>query len=198
MAIIKHGHKAWLASEDYLAVTKTINSTVCATTETVVDADGNTRTICVSGGLYHSGNDYGILLEDVDVTAGSAIGAVVVAGHYIDANLPATLVSNVTNFAKTGLFPLTMGEVTRPDFGTDGLTKLVMGTVTASSKNLTWSKVNGAIGYDIYKGATLEGSIAQMASPTYTAKGTGSYTVKAIGDNISYATSDASTAVTVS
>lgn len=198
MATIKHGHKAWLASEDYLAVTKTINSTVCATTESVVDADGNTRTVCVSGGLYHSGNNYGILLEDVDVTAGDTIGAVVIGGHYIDANLPASLTSSVTNFAKTGLFPVDMGEVVRPDFGEVAIPKLSMGTVTVSSKALTWSKVNNAIGYDVFKGGVLEGSIAQAASPTYTAKGSGSYTVKAIGDNINYATSEASTAVTVS
>lgn len=197
MAIIKHGGKSWLASEDYLAVTKVINETVCATTEKIIDADGNTRTICVGGGLYHNGNDYGILLEDIDVTVGDNFGAVVVGGYYIDDNLPTSLASNVTAFAKQGLFPLNMGEVERPEFGDSEIVKLIMGTVSVSTKELSWTKVTNAIGYDIYRDGKIEGSIAQTSSPTYTATGSGSYTVKAVGDNINYATSEASTAVTV-
>lgn len=187
----------WLGSEIGL-VTKSI--TVPASTSGSVVENG--RTIVKSGTIFTTPY-YGLLFTDVDVTDGDAMGALMIRGSYIDSKLPASASSNATQFKEQGLYAIEEGAVTRPDFGTvDSLTKLTIGAVTpGSAGKLTWTQVTNAVGYSVYESTTQNGSyaqvatIAQSASPTYTGTATKYYKVKALGDNLTYADSDFSTAV---
>lgn len=188
----------WLASEKNF-VSKTI--TVPVGTSSVTE---NGRTIVKSGTIFTSPY-YGLLVNDVDITDGAREAALMVGGYYIDAQLPSTAASYVSNFAATGLFPLAEGSVTRPDFGQNhSLTELTMGTVSAALGVLTWSAVTGATKYELYTSATSAGTytyvddVAVAASPTVTVTETGYYKVKAIGDNLFYSDSPLSAAVQVS
>lgn len=186
----------WLGSEIGL-VTKSI--TVPASTAGSVVENG--RTIVKSGTIFTTPY-YGLLFTDVDVTDGDAIGALMIRGSYIDAKLPATASAQVSNFQNQGLYAITEGAVTRPDFGdVESLTKLTIGTVTpGASGALTWTQVTNAVGYAVYESTTQSGNytqvatIAQTASPKYTGTATRYYKVKALGDNLTYADSDFSAA----
>lgn len=187
----------WLGSEIGL-VTKSI--TVPASTSGSVVENG--RTIVKSGTIFTTPY-YGLLFTDVDVTDGDAMGALMIRGSYIDAKLPASASSQATNFQNQGLYAITEGAVTRPDFGTvDSLTKLTIGAVTPGSAGaLTWTQVQNAVGYAVYESTTQSGNytqvatVAQATSPKYTGTATRYYKVKALGDNLTYADSDFSTAV---
>lgn len=186
----------WLGSEIGL-VTKSI--TVPASTAGSVVENG--RTIVKSGTIFTTPYN-GLLFTDVDVTDGDAIGALMIRGSYIDAKLPASASSQATTFQNQGLYAITEGAVTRPDFGdVESLTKLTIGTVTpGASGALTWTQVTNAVGYAVYESTTQNGNytqvatIAQTASPKYTGTATRYYKVKALGDNLTYADSDFSAA----
>ena len=187
----------WLGSEIGL-VTKSI--TVPAGTAGAVVENG--RTIVKSGTIFTTPYS-GLLFTDVDVTDGDAVGALMIRGSYIDAKLPASASAQATNFQNQGLYAITEGAVTRPDFGdVETLTKLTIGAVTPSTGgSLSWSQVTNAVGYAVYESTTQSGNytqvatIAQTASPKYTGTATRYYKVKALGDNLNYADSDFSTAV---
>lgn len=186
----------WLGSEIGL-VTKSI--TVPASTAGSVVENG--RTIVKSGTIFTTPYN-GLLFTDVDVTDGDAIGALMIRGSYIDAKLPASASSQATTFQNQGLYAITEGAVTRPNFGdVESLTKLTIGAVTpGSSGALTWTQVTNAVGYAVYESTTQSGNytqvatIAQTASPKYTGTATRYYKVKALGDNLTYADSDFSAA----
>lgn len=190
--------KNWLGSE-VGKVEKTI--TISASNASAVTEDG--RKVVKSGTIFTSPY-YGLLVNDIDVTDGDAIGSLMVGGYYIDANLPSTASSYVSYFASQGLFPITEGSVTRPDTGTVAEpTKLTKPTGSATGAVLSWSKNANALAYAIYSSTQATGSfvyvkdIAQADSPSYTATASGYFKIKSLGDNLYYADSDLSDAVQV-
>lgn len=164
-------------------VRKTI--TVPASFASAVTEDG--RTIVKAGTIFTSPY-YGLLFEDVDITDGAKLGSLVIAGRYIDANLPATAASVASTFAAQGLYAIAEGAVTRPDFGTVGLTALSDPEPSATKAAVSWSSVSNAMGYSIYNSSKV--LIKTQTTTTYTATATGKYYVQANGDNISYKSSD--------
>lgn len=186
----------WLGSE-VGRVVKTI--TVPAGTASVVE---NNRKIVKSGTIF-TAPYYGLLYNDVDITDGAVEASLMVGGYYIDSKLPSTASAQKTNFAAQGLFPLEEGAVTRPDFGTVfSIPALTIQTPSAAgSSKITWTKVENAIGYEVYECTTQNGTyakvadVAQGASPSHTGTATRYYKVKALGDNLNYADSALSTAV---
>lgn len=121
MAEIILNHAPWLGSEVGMVLkTKMINSTTAITKETEKDADGVSHTIAKSGSVYYDATSgvYGLIYEDVDITDGARMGSVMIAGYYVDAELPATAATYKTNFAAQGLFPVVYGDVTRPTWAT--------------------------------------------------------------------------------
>ena len=175
----------FLASEVGL-VRKTI--TVKADNSKAITENG--RKMVIAGTIFTTPY-YGLLFEDVDVTDGDKMGSLVVGGYYIDANLPESASSYKTNFAAQGLFPLEEGAVTRPDYGSVGLTPLSNPSPSASTKTISWSSVSNALGYTIYN-ANKE-KISTTTSTSYVATATGTYYVQANGDNINYASSGLAT-----
>ena len=107
--------KNWLGSEVGV-IKKTItvpqNYAVAEGDEnSKVVVDG--RTIVKSGAIFSSPY-YGLLESDVDVTDGDALGDLIIAGRYIDGNLPKSAASVASNFAAQGLYAIAEGAVTRP------------------------------------------------------------------------------------
>lgn len=203
MAELKINKPAWLASEVGLR-TKTYSiPSNFGTYASETDADGLVHKVVKSGTILTT-PFYGLVYDDVDITGGAAIAAIVVSGLYIDAKLPTTAASYVSNFAATGLFPFSEGSVTRTFTAPATLTTMTMGIVTATNAVLSWTAVTGAVKYEVYTSATstgtftYDGEAAQAASPSYTVTATGYYKVKAIGDNLFYLDSAMSAAAQVS
>ena len=146
----------------------------------------NGRKIVVAGTIFTTPY-YGLLFEDVDVTDGDREGSLIIGGRYIDANLPKSASSYATQFQNQGLYAIVEGAVTRPDYGSVGLTALSSPSPSASTKTISWSAVSNAVGYTIYN-ANQE-QIATTTSTSYVATATGTYYVQANGDNINYASS---------
>jgi hypothetical protein len=105
---------SWLGSFVGL-VTKTIQVPAdFATYVTEKDVNGVEHKI-VKSGTYISTPYKGLLLNDVDITAGaSGAEALVVRGSYIDANLPSSAVAVASDLAAQGLYAFTYGDTTRP------------------------------------------------------------------------------------
>lgn len=180
----------WLGSEVGV-VTKTI--TVPVGTTSVVE---NNRTIVKSGTIFTS-PFYGLLFNDVDITDGAAKGALMVGGYYINAKLPATAASNVTDFAATGLFPITEGTVVRPDFGSDSKTVLSAPTATVAKGLITVTDDVNALYNSIYSVSGTNKVYVTDFADEYTVATVGSYYIKSIGNNINYSDSDFSAVVSV-
>lgn len=192
MEKVYKNRKNFLGSQVGL-ITKTI--TVPADFATYVTENG--RKIVVKGTIFTSPY-YGLLYEDVDITDGAKLGSLMIAGQYIDENLPATAVAYVTSFAGQGLFPIVEGSISRPDFGTAGLTALSAPTPTASGATISWTAISGAISYTIYNASKVE--IANVSTTSYTATASGTYYVGANADYVYNKDSalSSSVAVTVS
>lgn len=81
-----------------------------AASKVVVDG----RTIVKSGAIFASPY-YGLLESDVDITDGAALGDLIIAGRYINANLPQGVSgATLTAFNAQGLYAIAEGAVTRP------------------------------------------------------------------------------------
>ncbi len=152
--------------------------------------------ICKSGTIFTTPY-YGLLFGDGEVGKPASI---MIRGSYIDANLPATASSYATNFKNQGLFAFVEGGATMPDYGTATLTQLTAPTltnVTASTK-FTWTAVTNAVGYAIYKDNVEVAHVGTTDTLEYVyGTNIGSYTAVALADNLNYANSVKSTAVTV-
>lgn len=190
----RYNGKNWLGSEvAYVAKTITVPASAPAVEE-------NGRKVVKSGTIFTSPY-YGLLVDDIDVTDGDAVAALMIGGRYIDANLPSTAASYVDRFVKQGLYAIVEGEMVRPDFGEEvALAKLVIGTPSASGANISWTAVTNAVGYEIYKAAAANGNykkVAEVNAAPYTAKESGYYKVKAIGNHLEHADSELSSAVNV-
>ena len=162
-------------------VTKTIT---VPTSATHVVEDG--RTIVKAGTIFTTPY-YGLLFKDVDITDGAADGSLMVGGYYIDAKLPSTASAQVSNFARTGLFPITEGTIVRPEFGNGGLPALTNPAPSATKAAVAWSAVTDAVGYRVYD--KDKKVIIEQTATTYTATATGTYYVQAVGDNINHKSS---------
>lgn len=104
MANTNLGHKNWLGSEvGYIAKTVTVTSS----SATPVTENG--RSIIKSGTLINdSVLGYGLLVNDADVTDGGRVGAIMIRGTYINANLPTQLTGEqVSALAAQGLYNIT-------------------------------------------------------------------------------------------
>lgn len=107
--------KNWLGSEvGYLAKTVTVPTTATAVTE-------NGRKIVKSGTLITDAVlGKGLLINDADITDGKRVGAMMIRGTYINANLPTQLeLDTIKELATQGLYNITYpdtvvayGEVT--------------------------------------------------------------------------------------
>lgn len=183
--------KNWLGSEEGI-VTRTFE--VPAATAYTLE---NERKI-VKSGTYFSSPFKGLLFEDADITDGDAIASLMISGYYIDANLPATVASHVTDFQNQGLFAVTDASVTRPDYGSNQLAQLNTPTLSAVIANaaIEWTDVAYDIGYFVYKDGELIAE-TNAATVAYTPAAPGSFQVQAKATNLDYAHSDLSTAVTV-
>lgn len=162
-------------------VTKTITVPVSATH---VVEDG--RTVVKAGTIFTTPY-YGLLYKDVDITDGATEGSLMVGGYYIDAKLPSTASAQVTNFAKTGLFPITEGTIVRPEFGNGGLPALTNPSPSATKAAVAWAAITDAVGYRVYD--KDKKVIAEQTSTSYTATATGTFYVQAVGDNINHKSS---------
>lgn len=107
--------KNWLGSEVGMVLkTATIPTTATSVTE-------NGRKIVKSGTLINDADlGMGLLYNDVDVTDGARVASIMIAGFYIDENLPASVAENATALAGRGLHAVkyaptnvTYGEVTK-------------------------------------------------------------------------------------
>lgn len=188
----------WLGSAVGL-VLKTIE--VPSDFATTVTEDN--RTI-VKSGQYFSTPYKGLLFGDIDITDGDQEGSLMIRGSYIDGNLPATVAAYATDFKAQGLFAITEGSVTRPDYGTDALTVLTATTGTATLGAIEIVRNDNAVGYSVYSVAdtvyTYVGKVTQpsLGNATYTVTEIGTYVVICLGDNITYSDSVYSAEITVS
>lgn len=185
---------SFLGSEVGL-VLKTI--TVPASNSNVVTE--NNRKVVKAGTIITTPYS-GLLYNDVDVTDGDNIGSLMYAGYYVDAKLPKTATAQASTFAGHGLYAITEGATVRPSFGTVGLTKIATPSGSASAKVITItfsgeSEPAGVVGYRIYDSAKTV--IGTTEEKTYTVSTAGTYYVQAIGDNVRYADSELSAAITV-
>lgn len=178
--------KNFIGSEVGL-LTKTI--TVPATTTSVEE---NGRKIVLAGTVFTTPY-YGLLYQDVDITDGANEGSLMVGGYYIDANLPSSASSYVSNFEAQGLFPIVEGSTVRPSFGTVGLTQLSAPTLSVSKASISWSAITSAIGYEVLD--ANQNYVSSVSGTSYTATATGTYYVRTQGDNINYYSSDLASAV---
>lgn len=91
-------NKNWLGSEVGMVLkTATIPTSATSVTE-------NGRKIVKSGTLITDANlGKGLLFNDVDVTDGARVASIMIAGFYIDANLPASVADSATELASRGL-----------------------------------------------------------------------------------------------
>lgn len=189
MEKVYKNRKNFLGSQVGL-ITKTI--TVPANFASYVVENG--RKIVVKGTVFTSPY-YGLLYEDVDITDGARLGSLMIAGQYIDANLPASASAYVSNFAAQGLFPIVEGSTTRPDFGTNGLTALSTPVATSSGATISWASISGATGYTIYNASKV--GISTVSTTSYTATASGAYYVGANGDYVYNKNSALSSSVSV-
>lgn len=120
MIEIKLNHKNWIGSAiGLIPKSATITETNAVTIKEEKDENGFTRKIAKSGSVYSDTESgiYGLILDDIDITSGSNIGSVVVAGHYIAENLPAAVSTEVAGkFVAQGLFPVIEGGMNRPEW----------------------------------------------------------------------------------
>lgn len=156
----------------------------------------NGRKIVPAGAVFASPFD-GLLFQDVDITDGDKLGSLIIAGHYLRANLPYSITdSQVSAFSAIGLYNFSEGSVVRPSFGTAGLTALSAPVLTSTTSTINIASVSGAINYTVYNASKI--ALATSTASTYTASTTGTYYVGANGDNITYKNSPlASIAITV-
>lgn len=106
--------KNWLGSE----VGMVLKTATIPTTASAVTVNG--RKIVKSGTLITDTNlGKGLLYNDVDVTDGARVASIMIAGFYIDENLPASVADSATELAGRGLHAVkyaptnvTYGEVT--------------------------------------------------------------------------------------
>lgn len=102
MAEITLNRPNWLGSEENL-VLKTV--TVSSTSGTTVTENG--RKILKSGTLINDATlGYGLLWNDADVTDGSEIKSIMIAGYYIDANLPTSVATTAATLKTQGLYAI--------------------------------------------------------------------------------------------
>lgn len=156
----------------------------------------NGRKIVVAGTAFSSPYN-GLLYQDVDITDGAKAGSLMIAGHYIGANLPYSLAdATVSAFAEQGLYNFVEGSTVRPSFGTVGLVALSAPVLTSSTSTIQIASVSGAVNYTIYNSSKV--ALSTQTGSTYDASATGTYYVGANGDNITYKASPlASIAITV-
>jgi len=147
----------------------------------------NNRKVVKAGTIFTSPY-YGLLYEDVDITDGAKEGSLMIRGSYIDAKLPASAVSYVTYFKEQGLYAFAEGSVTRPDFGTAGLTALSTPSVTVASADISWASISGAQVYNVFD--ANKAKITSTTATGYTATATGTYYINAGADNVNYKSSD--------
>ena len=90
--------KNWLGSEVGMVLkTATIPTTATAVTE-------NGRKIVKSGTLIEDANlGKGLLFNDVDITDEARVASIMIAGFYIDENLPTSVSSSATELEARGL-----------------------------------------------------------------------------------------------
>ena len=88
----------WLGSEVGMVLkTATIPTTASFVTE-------NGRKIVKSGTLINDTSlGKGLLFNDVDITDGARVASIMIAGFYIDANLPASVATSATELEAKGL-----------------------------------------------------------------------------------------------
>lgn len=103
--------KKWLGSEVGMVLkTATIPTSATSVTE-------NGRKIVKSGTLIEDAVlGKGLLYNDVDVTEGARVASIMIAGFYIDANLPASVSASATELAARGLHAVNYGSE-RVSFG---------------------------------------------------------------------------------
>ena len=103
--------KNWLGSEVGMVLkTATIPTSATSVTE-------NGRKIVKSGTLINDANlGKGLLYNDVDITEGARVASIMIAGFYIDANLPASVADSATELAARGLHAVSYGSE-RVSFG---------------------------------------------------------------------------------
>lgn len=173
-------------------VTKTI--TVPSTFSSYYTENG--RKIVPTGTAF-STPYYGLLYQDVDITDGDKEASLIIGGRYIAGNLPYSLAdAYVSAFIAQGLYEFTEGSVTRPSFGTVGLTALSAPTVSAVSGAITITAVSNAVDYTIFDSNKV--ALTTQSGSTYSASESGVYYVRANGDNINYKNSNlASVTVTL-
>lgn len=190
MEKVYYNRPNFLGSEVGL-VLKTI--TVPANHGSVV-TEGNRK--IVKAGTLFSTPYYGILFQDVDVTDGKALGSLMIAGRYIDANLPSTASSYSASFIAQGLFPIVEGSIVRPDFGSGSLSAIGTPSVSVSDSTISWASISGAVGYTIYD--SNKNYITATSSVSYDASAVGTYYIQANADNITNASSALASATVVS
>ncbi|MGN0960786.1 MAG: hypothetical protein ACI4PF_01140 [Christensenellales bacterium] len=155
----------------------------------------NNRKIVKAGTVFTTPM-YGLLYQDADITDGDVIRPLMIGGRYIPENLPEEVAeATAVKFEAQGLFPITYGEVFRPNFGTAGVPQLPKPTVSNTNLVINITAVNGAIGYVIYNSSKER--IAEITTTTYTTKAAGTYYVSAKGDNINYKSSELASVITV-
>lgn len=156
----------------------------------------NGRKIVPAGAVFESPFG-GLLFEDVDITDGDRLGALITKGQYLRANLPYSITdSQVSAFSANGLYNFSEGSVVRPSFGTAGITALSAPSLTSTTSTINIGSVSGAINYTVYNASKI--ALVTSTASTYTASASGTYYVGANGDNINHKNSPlASIAITV-
>lgn len=102
MAEITLNRPNWLGSEENI-VLKTV--TVSASSGTPVVENG--RKILRSGTLINDTTlGYGLLWNDADVTDGSAVKSIMIAGYYIDSKLPTSISTSAATLKAQGLYAI--------------------------------------------------------------------------------------------
>lgn len=105
----------WLGS-DVGKVLKTMQlPSDFATYELVADEKGVQRKI-VRAGTYVSSPYKGLVYNDADITNGDRIVAVMIRGSYIDSLLPTSVAAHAADLAQQGLYAITEGAFTRPEY----------------------------------------------------------------------------------
>lgn len=97
--------KNWLGSE----VGRVVKTVTVPTSATAVTENG--RKIVKSGTLITDAVlGKGLLINDADITDGARVGAMMIKGSYIDANLPTSVASSATELAAQGLYAIAYPE----------------------------------------------------------------------------------------
>lgn len=143
----------------------------------------------VKAGTYFSTPFVGLLFQDVDITDGKKIGSLMTKGQYIDANLPASVSASAATLSANGLYAFAEGSVSRPDFGTAGLSALANPSLSVVTSTISWASISNAIGYTIYDSNKAFLSALGASVSEYAVSAIGTYYVQANADNINYKSS---------